>query len=254
MNQLQAENLTFNYSNWGENSPLIINHLNLRVNKGEFLCLLGPSGCGKSTLLKLLAGFLTPQGGALYYDSKEIKTPFKQGQMVFQDPSQLLPWLSVEQNILFSEKKGFTGNRKSSLNKNRLTEILTLTGLEDFKNYYPSQLSGGMKQRCALGRALYGEPDILYMDEPFVSLDAPSRSVLQKMLLNIWKKRGTTIIFVTHDIREALILSERVLIFSQPGKEIMDEQNRLPRPRMGLEESFLKEEARLYSLLESFTS
>lgn len=251
---LITRKLSFSYSSAqgvkGE-SNLILDNFDFTLKEGELLCILGPSGCGKSTLLKLLAGFLTPQRGEVLYRGERVDRPYRKGQMVFQDTSQLLPWLRVRENICFSQKRSLSAFRQEIPGSAKLKEILALTGLTDSADLYPSQLSGGMKQRCALGRALYGKPDILFMDEPFVSLDAPSRSVLQKLVLDIGRKGKRAIVFVTHDIREALLLADRIIIFTEPGGTIAREDNTLKRPRDGRSESFIREEVRLYSLLES---
>lgn len=235
---LVATGLAFSYTP----KAGIIDSLDLTLETGEILCVLGPSGCGKSTLIKLLSGFLLPQEGIVRYRGRPVTGPFREGQMIFQDPAQLMPWLRVGENISFLD-----GRKADSI---RLASLLELTGLAGFESYYPSALSGGMKQRCALGRALYGEPDILFMDEPFVSLDAPSRSELQRLILRIVNGRRTAVLFVTHDIREALILADRILVMTEPGGPVTLKENRLGEERDGRSLLFLEEEARYYSLLE----
>ena len=251
---LTARELSFSYSSTSKKKgkdKLILDNLDLTLSQGELLCILGPSGCGKSTLLKLLAGFLTPQGGDILYKGESVNRPYRKGQMVFQDTTQLLPWLRVGENICFSHRSTGIKKRGEPPYTSDVNEILTLTGLNDSGHLYPSQLSGGMKQRCALGRALYAKPDILFMDEPFVSLDAPSRSVLQQLVLNIGSQHHCAIVFVTHDIREALLLADRIIIFTEGGGEMLRLDNTLPLPRNGRSEEFIREESHLYSLLES---
>lgn len=255
MSLLIADNLSFSYP-LDEGKKLdIFQNTDLKVQEGEILCLLGPSGCGKSTLLKLLAGFLTPSSGSVSYRENLVRTPFKKGQMIFQDPSQLLPWLSVRDNILFPEIRRISpGRSKGKWGQeadDQLCDILGLTGLEEYADFYPSQLSGGMKQRCALARSLYADPEILFMDEPFVSLDAPSRTALQKLVLKLWEEKKKTILFVTHDIAEALLLADRLMILSALDGAVMIQENPLSRPRKRQDSDFLREEARLYSSLES---
>ncbi len=247
MNLLQAENLGFAYplADGGELS--LFSGLDLGVPKGEILCLLGPSGCGKTTLLKLLAGFILPREGQVLYEGKPVSGPFQKGQMIFQDPHQLLPWLTVSQNVEFPRFRSF--RKKSPPGDSE--SLLKKTGLERFGDFHPSQLSGGMKQRCALARALYADPDILFMDEPFGSLDAPSRQELQNLLLQLWEERGFTILFVTHDIAEALLLSDRILLFPSAGEAPRFEDNPLPRPRIRREEQFLREELKFFSYLSA---
>jgi len=252
MNLLTAEGLSFAYPL--ETGRLeILENMNLTAERGEFLCILGPSGCGKSTLLKLMAGFLSPREGTVRFLEEEVSGPFRRGQMIFQDPGQLLPWLSVRDNVLFPRcRSRFPGRkvRPERRDAELCDSLLDAAGLGGFARFYPSQLSGGMKQRTALARALFAQPDILFMDEPFVSLDAPSRRELQNLLLTLWKDRGTTVLFVTHDIAEALLLADRLVVFSAlHGKpEILT--NPLERPRRRQDEGFLREEARLYSLID----
>ncbi|OQY34345.1 MAG: hypothetical protein B6241_05015 [Spirochaetaceae bacterium 4572_59] len=255
MSLLTAENLSFSYP-LDEGKKLDIFHnWNLKVQEGEILCLLGPSGCGKSTVLKLLAGFLAPSSGSVFYRDNPVRAPFKMGQMIFQDPSQLLPWLTVRENVLFPNIRRMPARRrKATLRKEpdeQLQQILGLSGMEEYGDFYPSQLSGGMKQRCALARSLYANPEILFMDEPFVSLDAPSRNSLQKLVLKLWEEKKKTILFVTHDIAEALLLADRLMILSTLNGAVKIQENPLSRPRRRQNPDFLKQEARLYSYLES---
>ena len=247
MSLLRAENLGFSYA-LGEGRELsLFSGLDLSVRKGEILCLLGPSGCGKTTLLKLLAGFIAPREGQILYRDSPVSGPFQKGQMIFQDPHQLLPWLTVSQNVVFPRVRSF---RKISPDW-ECESLLKETGLEGYGSFHPSQLSGGMKQRCALARSFYADPDILYMDEPFGSLDAPSRQDLQNLLLLLWKERGITILFVTHDIAEALLLSDRILLFPSAGEAPRIEENPLERPRNRRDEKFLKEELRFFTYLSA---
>ncbi len=263
MTLLKGDFLSFSYP--GRGGPLLEN-LSLELGQGEILTLLGPSGCGKTTLLKLLSGFLRPDRGELRYRGSALKSPFPEGQMIFQDSAQLLPWLNVEDNILFPVQGGCRGRRgrKDAL-RFRLDEVLRSVGLSDFAHYHPARLSGGMKQRCALGRALMAEPEILFLDEPFGSLDAPSRGELQGLLLSLWKKKGFSMIFVTHDIAEALLLSDRILLFGGSGGPGSGGTGRggtakgtsvprlrdidLPRPRNRQSDSFRSLELELYSAL-----
>ncbi len=254
MSVLRAESLGFSYYPAGNRKLEIFSNLNLQIREGEIFCILGPSGCGKSTLLKILAGFLPPGRGEVLYRDHPVRAPFIKGQMVFQDTAQLLPWLTVKENIFFPLKRKRWGIFPSAGNRSVSDlpdELLKLTGLSDFQNFYPAQLSGGMKQRCALARALFAGPDLLFMDEPFVSLDAPSRSALQKVVLELWTTGGKTILFVTHDIPEALLLSDRLMVITEMNREPRILDNPLPRPRRRMDEEFLREENRMYSYLES---
>ena len=255
---LNAARLDFSYS---ANDRKILSDFSLELKEGEILTLLGPSGCGKTTLLKLLSGFLTPDAGTLRYRDEKLDSPFPEGQMIFQDSAQLLPWLNVEDNILFPVQKRalplkFPGGRKSDEPYHlRQDEVLEAVGLSEVAHYHPAQLSGGMKQRCALGRALMAEPDILFLDEPFGSLDAPSRFELQMLLLKLWEMKHFSMIFVTHDIAEALLLSDRIILFGNGSgrrTELLRPEVRqvsLPRPRDRHSKAFRDLELSLYSEL-----
>lgn len=254
MNLIETNNISFSYNN-EQNSHPILKDLTLSVKKGTFVSILGPSGCGKSTLLNLLSGFRKPCSGEILFNGEKITSPFPEGQMIFQDTGQLLPWLTVEKNILFPKFRYSIFNRKSNIPKDKQSfymELLKITGLTSFKNYYPNQLSGGLKQRVSLVRAIFAEPQILFMDEPFVSLDAPTRFELQKLLLQLLKNGEKTIFFVTHDISEALLLSDKILIFhGGDNNSIKMIDNNLKHPRNSDEKVFIDEKIRIYSLIDS---
>lgn len=201
--------------------------VNLQIESGEFLCLLGPSGCGKTTLMNLMAGFEQPTGGTLTIDGLPVLRPNPKHITIFQDYG-LFPWRNVLGNVSFGlEARGIKGKAA----RERAEAYLELVGLTEFAGSFPRQLSGGMKQRVAIARALAVEPDILFMDEPFAALDAFTRYRLQDEVLRIWQEKKPTIIFVTHDIDEAVYLTQRVAIMSpNPGriKQMID--IRLPRP------------------------
>jgi len=237
---LKAKGVGFSYSSEKGKLP-ILSGLDLCVEEGEFLSILGPSGCGKSTLLRLLSGFILPKEGVITLRDRKVKGPSPEGQMIFQDPAQLLPWMTVEGNIRLSS----TGDPPI------MEELLSLTGLLSYRKFFPHQLSGGLKQRTALARALYANPSLLFMDEPFGSLDAPARRGLQQLLLKVWKTRQVTILFVSHDIGETLLLSDRILIFPGDGGAPFIQKNPLPRPRDSSEEAFRRKQVRLYSLVDS---
>lgn len=227
---LEIKNLSKSFGKASSKS-LILKDINFSVNKGEFLCIVGPSGCGKSTLLRQIGSFDAADSGNILLNNKYVTKPELNRIMVFQDFNQLFPWKTVMENIIFPLK-----TNKLIENKKELLEMgekyLSMVKLEKFSKYYPHQLSGGMKQRIAIARALAINPHILLMDEPFGSLDAQTRSELQDMLLNIWQETNITVIFVTHDIQESILLSDRIVIMGKnPGhiKKIID--NPLPRPR-----------------------
>lgn len=201
--------------------------VNLDIRPGEFVSLLGPSGCGKSTLLRLIAGLEQPTEGSIALDNEVIDGPHYFRGLVFQDPT-LFPWLTIQRNVAV----GLDARGIPRQNQEVVDEYIDLVGLSGFENSYPYQLSGGMAQRAALARALVNHPKVLLMDEPLGALDAFTRMNMQDELLRIWQSRGTTIVFVTHDIDEAIYLSDRIVVMTpRPGKiaEIVDV--RIPRPR-----------------------
>jgi ABC-type nitrate/sulfonate/bicarbonate transport system ATPase subunit len=203
-----------------------LHHANLNINKGEFVCLIGASGCGKSTLLRIIAGFEQPTSGDVRVYDAPITGPGSDRGMVFQDYA-LFPWMTVRDNIAFGPKQ------KNAKNVKELTdEYLDMVGLTKFADRYPYQLSGGMKQRVAIARVLANEAHILLMDEPFGALDALTREQLQDELLEIWARTHVTILFVTHSVEEATLLSDRVVVMTAgPGRIESDNRVSLSRPR-----------------------
>jgi NitT/TauT family transport system ATP-binding protein len=197
----------------GKRQHLAVEDVSFDVAKGQKLILLGPSGCGKSTLLKTVAGFIKPERGEVLLNGARVKGPGLDRVVVFQEFDQLLPWLTVYGNISFALKAAKAGPSKEI--HERVTKYLNLVGLERFADFYPHTLSGGMKQRVAIARALALDPEILLMDEPFGSLDAQTRMVMQEELLHLWEKTGKTIIFVTHSIDEAVILGDSIVILTE---------------------------------------
>lgn len=199
-----------------------------KVGGGEFITILGPSGCGKSTLLRIIGGLEKATSGTLAFADKPIVGPSRSRGMVFQSYT-LFPWLTVEKNITFSlDLEGRNANEKKEV----AAYYLQLIGLSDFAKRYPSQLSGGMKQRVAIARALASDPRMLLMDEPFGALDAQTRLLMQEMLLNIWEGTGKTIVFVTHDVDEAIFLGDKVFVMSsRPGRIKRIQPVMFPRPR-----------------------
>jgi len=200
----------------------------LEIRPGEFVCLLGPSGCGKSTLLNAMAGFVTPTRGELTIDGKGVDAPSPDRGMVFQQHS-LFPWKTVRDNVAFGPlMAGASRNEACSVART----FLSLVGLAAFEDAYPGTLSGGMQQRVGIARALANYPSVLLMDEPFGALDAQTRIMMQENLLEIWREFKNTVVFVTHDIDEAVFLSDRIVVMSaSPGRIIADIKVSLPRPR-----------------------
>ncbi|NLJ80005.1 MAG: ABC transporter ATP-binding protein [Firmicutes bacterium] len=208
-----------------------LQQINLEVVAGEFVNIIGPSGCGKSTLLRCIADFEKPTTGRLFLNGKAIKRPGIDRTMVFQNFDQLFPWYTIRKNITFALSVAAKSNSTKERNK-KADYYLDLVGLSGYEDLYPHQLSGGMKQRVAIARALSVNPKILLMDEPFGSLDAITRVALQKELIKIWQETKVTIIFVTHNIEEAIILGDRIFVFqSNPGRINKIIENPLARPR-----------------------
>jgi ABC-type nitrate/sulfonate/bicarbonate transport system ATPase subunit len=202
--------------------------IDLSIDAGQFVCLIGASGCGKSTLLRILAGFEEPTTGDVSALGKPIVGPGSDRGMVFQDYA-LFPWMTVRQNIGFGPRQRHLPRKEVS---SIADEFAKLVGLERFADRYPSQLSGGMKQRVAIARVLANKASVLLMDEPFGALDALTREQLQRELLQIWTRSGVTVVFVTHSVEEAVLLADRVLVMSAgPGRIANDIDIDLPRPR-----------------------
>ena len=202
--------------------------VDLEIVRGQFVCLIGASGCGKSTLLRIIAGFEEPSAGTVTLAGRDITGPGSDRGMVFQEYA-LFPWMTVRQNIAFGPRQ----RGKSATEITAITdEYLRLVGLEQFSERFPSQLSGGMKQRVAIARVLANDADVLLMDEPFGALDALTREQLQHELLQIWQRTGVTIIFVTHSVEEATLLADRIVVMTAgPGRIDADLAIALPRPR-----------------------
>ncbi|MEA2974847.1 MAG: NitT/TauT family transport system ATP-binding protein [Alphaproteobacteria bacterium] len=198
------------------------------VGRGDFISLVGPSGCGKTTLLRIIAGLEAATSGEVLLDGRAVREPGGDRGFVFQNDN-LLPWRTVFANAFIGPEVG--GGTGAAV-RQRTLDLLKLVGLDGFENYYPRQLSGGMRQRVNLARALAIDPEILLMDEPFSALDAQTREIMQTELLRIWEKGRKTVLFVTHQIDEAVFLSDRVLVFARrPGRIQESVEIALPRPR-----------------------
>jgi NitT/TauT family transport system ATP-binding protein len=206
-----------------------LDDVTVEIPDAHFACIVGASGCGKSTLLNIMAGLIRPTEGTIEVGRRGVAGPGADRGMVFQSYT-LFPWLRVRENIEFGPSLKDVANDE----RRRIADaLLEEMGLVEFAHAYPRELSGGMKQRVAIARALANDPDVLLMDEPFGALDAQTRVVMQENLLKIWNEFGTTVIFVTHDVDEAIFLADRVLIMSaSPGRIIADLTVELPRPRM----------------------
>jgi NitT/TauT family transport system ATP-binding protein len=212
----------------GQTEVRALDGISLTINEGEFVALLGPSGCGKSTLLNLLAGFEKTTEGTLLFDGETVIRPGPDRGVVFQEAA-LFPWLNVWQNVVFGPQ--VQGVARSEY-ESRARKLLKLVGLEAFAEALPVQLSGGMRQRVGIARVLAMSPRALLMDEPFGALDAQTRLSMQQLLLDVWQSLGTTVLFVTHDIDEAILLSDRICVMSaRPGRIIRTIPIALARPR-----------------------
>lgn len=212
--KLQVKNLTRVFESGGGQEVTAIRDVNLEVKESEFVMIVGPSGCGKTTLINIIGGLDTATSGEVLLEGKPVTGPGADRGMVFQGYS-LFPWLTVQKNVEFGLKmKGIAAPERARIAR----EYIELVGLKGFENALPKQLSGGMKQRVAIARTLANEPEILLMDEPFGALDAQTRVVMQELLAEISRRTGTTILFITHDIDEAVLLGQRVYVMSRrPG-------------------------------------
>ena len=252
---IQARNVTLSFKPKNREPVTALNNFNLDVARGEFVSIVGPSGCGKSTFLNILLGLIEPDNGQMQLNGTRITGPSQERAMVFQEFG-LLPWRTVTANVeLGLELKGVPAGQRLA----RANELIKLVGLSGFERHYPHELSGGMKQRVGLARALATEPEVLLMDEPFAALDAQTRDLMQAELLQIWERTQKTVLFVTHSIEEAAYLSDRVVVMTaRPGhtKDIL--KIHLPRPRdyeMRLTPEFNEIKLRIWEVLkEELTS
>jgi len=234
----------------GSGETLAIENVSLSMADGEFLSLVGPSGCGKTTLLRAVSGLLKIDAGEIRHRGRKVEGVLPTLQVVFQEYNRsLFPWLSVDRNVRFPLK----GVPKAEADQ-RVGDALRVVGLEDFAGHYPWQLSGGMQQRVAIARSVAAQAEILLMDEPFASVDAQTRISLEMMLLELWERLSISVLFVTHDIEEAILLSDRVLVLSQrPSRVIAEIDVDLPRPRDQLKTKelprFLELREEIYALV-----
>lgn len=244
---MAIEDVTLRY---GEaNGVLALDDVSLKVARNEFCVIVGPSGCGKSSLLYLAAGLNDATSGSIRVDGREVIEPGPDRGMVFQSYT-LFPWLTVRANIEYGPKrKGLPAEQRKQIVDQYLSEV----GLAPFADHYPAQLSGGMKQRVAIARALANDPAVLLMDEPFGALDSQTRGTMQKLLLRVWERQQKTVLFVTHDIDEALVLGDRVLVMTaRPGRIKAEIKVDIPRPRsmdVILEPDFIALKRRILGLL-----
>jgi NitT/TauT family transport system ATP-binding protein len=235
--EVLLEHVTLSWPGADEGRQSVLDDLTLHIQAREFVCILGPSGCGKTTLLHLLAGFQRPSSGRILVSGKEVSGPGPERAMVFQH-SALFPWFTVAGNIGYGLRQGKRG---------KIEALLRLVGLEEFADAHPHQLSGGMRQKVSLARALALEPDVLLMDEPFAAIDTFNRERLQDELLRIREAMGCTIVFVTHNIQEAVYLSDRTIVLSQrPATITLEQEVALPFPRRRTDQALWQISQKLY--------
>ncbi|CAM5190144.1 NitT/TauT family transport system ATP-binding protein OS=Castellaniella defragrans OX=75697 GN=HNR28_000909 PE=4 SV=1 [Castellaniella defragrans] len=248
--KLEVKGLSKSYVGKDGEDSLVLSDINLRVPAGQFVCIVGASGCGKTTFVKIVDGLTGITSGQVEVDGKPVAGPSPERGFVFQNDS-LFPWRTVQDNILFGlEMQG--RSRASSVKRSQ--EMIELVGLAGYGDYYPHELSGGMRQRVNLARALAMDPDILMMDEPFAALDAQTREIMQRELLKIWEARKKTVLFITHQIDEAIYLADRVLVFgANPGRIKDDISIDFPRPRslhLKRTPEFIEHTDRIWNLIE----
>jgi NitT/TauT family transport system ATP-binding protein len=226
---------------------LALDGVDLHVAPGEFVCLVGPSGCGKTTLLNVVAGFLQPTRGRVAVDGRPVGERGAARGMVFQDYAQLFPWRTARRNVEFGlETRGVAPDDR----RREALRHLRMVGLERFAEVYPHQLSGGMQQRVAIARALAYNPALLLMDEPFGALDALTREEVQKILVDVWQETRKTVLYVTHNVAEAVYLADRIVVMSpHPGRKKAEVPVPLPRYRDPLSDGFIKIQREVLALI-----
>lgn len=245
--ELKVENISKVFTNDNQ-IHTVLRDLSFSVQEGQFVTLLGPSGCGKTTLLTIMAGFQAASGGRVLLNGRQVDKPGPDRGFVFQNYA-LFPWMTVKDNILYPMKQQKVPARER---EQRLQELLTIAQLAGKEKLYPHQLSGGMKQRTAFIRALAGSPEVLLMDEPLGAVDFQMRQNLQEELESLWLKDKTTVIMVTHDVDEAIYLSDRVIVMSaQAGKILEDLSVKLPRPRNRKDKEYTRTKEHLMDLLKT---
>jgi len=239
---IKAQNVSYEYDT-AAGRVLAVKDVSFNVAPMEFICLLGPSGCGKTTILNMLAGFLTPTKGEIMIDGKPVKGQGQDRGVVFQDFAQLFPWRTARRNVEFGlEMRGVPEKER----RETALHFLKLVKLDKFTEVFPHQLSGGMQQRVAIARALAYNPGALLMDEPFAALDAMTRDEMQKLLTEIWQETKKTIVYITHNVAEAVYLADRILVLApHPGTVKTDIALNIRRPRDALSTEFVEMQRRV---------
>ncbi len=237
MHQIELHNISLDYES-AANPVTALQDVSFSVEAAEFLCVVGQSGCGKTTMLNIVAGFLTPSQGEILIGGKAVSGRGLDRGIVFQDFAQLFPWRTAQRNVEFGlEMKGIAKQEREEI----ALRFLRLVNLEKFAKSYPHELSGGMQQRVAIARALAYNPAVLLMDEPFAALDALTREEMQRFLVDVWRETKKTVIYVTHNVAEAVYLADRIIVFSpHPGTVKAQIRITLPRPRDTLSIEFLE--------------
>jgi NitT/TauT family transport system ATP-binding protein len=251
MTALQVSDIVIEYRRADGSTVLAVDGVSLDIEEGQFVSIVGPSGCGKTTLLKTINGLITPTAGSIRLNGKPLEQKSRDRAMVFQEAS-LFPWYTVARNIAYGLECQGVSKRDAA---RRVEPFIAMVGLKGFEKHYPYEISGGMQQRANLARALVVEPKILLMDEPFAALDAQTREMMQAELLDVWAQTHKTVLFITHQINEAVYLSDRVIVMSaRPGKILADITIDMPRPR-GLDvkrtPAFLAYEDEIWKLIEA---
>lgn len=243
--KITVQNVSRIFEDKSKQEIIALNNVDLEIEPGEFISLIGPSGCGKSTLLRLITGLDQPSTGNITLDDEVIKAPHSSRGLVFQDPT-LFPWKTVQENV----ETGLQARGVLKTEREHVPQYIELVGLKGFEKAYPHQLSGGMAQRVALARALINRPKVLLLDEPLGALDAFTRMKMQDEILRLWKERGTTMIFVTHDIDEAVYLSDKVVVMTPRPAKIKEVITvNLPRPRQRNSVEFFELRSRILETL-----
>ncbi len=243
---IELRNVSLSYQ-VGDRSVLAVDDVSFSVAPSEFLCIVGPSGCGKTTIMNMIAGFLTPSEGEILISGAPTKQSRPDRGVVFQDFAQLFPWRTAQRNVEFGlemRQVGKADRRETAL------RYLNLVGLEKFADNFPHELSGGMQQRTAIARALAYNPGVLLMDEPFAALDAMTRDDMQRLLAEIWAETEKTIVYITHNVAEAVFLGDKVVVMAaHPGSIREEIAVDLPRPRDALSDEFIKMQRRVLACL-----
>ena len=244
--RIDLAQVSYRYQSEGR-EVLAVDNVSFHVEASEFLCVLGPSGCGKTTIMNMIAGFLSPSSGEIRIGGEKLNGKRRDRGVVFQDFAQLFPWRTARRNVEFGlQMRQVDGARR----KETALDFLRLVGLEKFADAYPHQLSGGMQQRVSIARALAYNPGVLLMDEPFAALDAMTRDEMQRLVTKVWSETRKTVVYITHNVSEAVYLGDKVLVLdAHPGKVRAEFRLDLPRPRDPLSPGFIEAQREIMNAL-----